>query len=301
MGHDSLFVERGILPVFAAEHDLRASKFMHYFRLLYGEPEDLRQFAFPLDLATFHVFRCDLLRQAGLHMPVSRVKKGGDLYKACHQLKPGDLYEGPSRSAPPRTVWVFKMASQVYEYADNTWVEVTHCADLRAPPRETDGMWCYAATGSGAFVNTGRSIIFEHHVDMVWHFLKRRCRGQCPRYKYPALLEAANQGYDSVQFTRHFDMHCGQGLPTHCEIVILPTPGTKGCPRGRDRERFAAGWLHSRPCRCDAGARCLNCEVGGPPGRASPGRASPGRASAASAALLFLVVLGCLALCPALN
>ena len=100
---------------------------------------------------------------------------------------------------------------------NHTWIEVSHGAGEGI---ETSAAWFYVGTGSGLWVNTGRSAVYEGHSAAMRDLLNVTCREWGPGNNrvvnrscmphFPALFaEAARRNYTTVQFLRHCDMPGG--------------------------------------------------------------------------------------------
>ena len=246
---DMQFNSTGVLPVFHDLQQLRKSVFYRYLQKVYtikGFQPTVHDF--PLYLSTFDVFYLPLLREVGLNPPMTNVS-------GC-KAPDGALYLNMSGNHdPPGTVWVWRSIPQAVTTRENSWVEVTHCADKEATVNEHTVMWCYIARGSGNFANIGKTVSFAEHRDAAKHFLNKDCDEECVDLFDRIFAAARAQKYDSIQFTKHPDQTCGLRA---IELVLLGVgSGADACPNRLST--FASGWLHSQPCLCEPTKECLRC------------------------------------------
>ena len=82
------------------------------------------------------------------------------------------LHNMSGTNDPPNTVWLYHPPPYA-SVPSGAWVEVVHCANSIAQLFEERGYWCYKASGSGVWLNVGRSIAFDSHQQGVQHFLGR--------------------------------------------------------------------------------------------------------------------------------
>ena len=129
--------------------------------------------------------------------------------------------------------------------ASHTWIEVTHCGGSTYEER---GAWFYAARGSALWIDVGRTLAFDTHTAAARRFLGvDRCADgpTCDAEMGRFAAAAAAAGYDSLQFTGHCDLECGE-----CghEVLLTKARGADGCPAGVD---FRTGAAADRPCTCE--------------------------------------------------
>lgn len=242
----SAFRKDGTLPTFQTMEELQASAFATYLRLVYGAETNFSPGDFPMRFSDFDVLWLSSLQRCGLQ-PGGLITDRG----SC-DLKELQLYVNMSNDHdPPGTIWVWK-TKPLNGVASNTWVEVTHCVQ----PGEGVGMWCYVAKGSGVFANAGNTRSFDDHPDAIKAILGETCGDtECgPQFDKLFTFARDHDGLDTVQFTRHADMRCGNRA---VEIVLLRESGRLAC--GRPGPAFARGWNHSLPCVCNTTQPCLNC------------------------------------------
>merc|ERR1712054_717353 len=156
--------------------------------------------------------------------------------------------------------------------------EVTHCGGSTF---ETHASWFYVARGSSVFVNVGRTISFNDHVDAVRYFLgDGYCRpgvgidgccgeaeNQCNQEIEEMLPEAARAaGFTSIQFVHHCDLYCEDPLQvlgpdgthpgcSHELMLVQTTPNGEALGTGGDRVcptgiEFRTGVNASVHCQC---------------------------------------------------
>lgn len=234
------------LPKFVTQADVTPD-WAAYLTEVYGPLPDT---AFPLDLAKFDVFYKPLVDYHKL--PVKPISSASGCPTA-----PGAFYVDMSGAHDPHgTIWQYQ-APPYTGVPANTWVEGTHCADPDARAQEATGVWFYVARGSGIYVNTGNTKVYPDHADAVRDLLNQSCKGlkggECSD-QFPALIAAAAKaGYDTLQFTHHADMRCGN---TAVELLVTSGSGAQACGAGISLKR---GWGGSQPCVCDNTKSCTNC------------------------------------------
>ena len=173
-------------------------------------------------------------------------------------------------------------------FRNHTKVEVSHCGGSRF---EKAGAFFYAFRGTGLYVDVGRTLAFESHDDAARYLLARPCAPgkpadaqlgifQCDA-ELPAIIAAAkDNGWDSLQFTRHCDAFCTGPSPEALarartagkdpwtmasmsdalsganpraqlcgfEVVLTRFGGADACPAG---VQFFRGWGGGERCACD--------------------------------------------------
>ena len=156
----------------------------------------------------------------------------------------------------PNTLWIYHKPPYK-AIASNTWTEVTHCSSFVSNIDEQKGAWFYSAKGSNIFINVGKTIVFKDHTDAVEHFLNKQCivimKKECVML-FPDLVdEASQQGYDSIQFTNHNDMRCGN---TSVEILMVNSMGADIIPPNLE---YRTGYSASKKCTPEKLQNCLHC------------------------------------------
>ena len=96
--------------------------------------------------------------------------------------------------------------------ASHTWIEATPLR--RGFTYEESGAWFYAARGSALWIDVGRTLAFDTHTAAARRFLGvdrcadgPTCDAEMGRFAAAAAVAA---GYDSLQFTGHCDLECGE-------------------------------------------------------------------------------------------
>merc|ERR1712166_1273436 len=90
---------------------------------------------------------------------------------------------------------------------DYTWVEVLRVDTLDAVSCFVGFLWFWQATGSGIWLNTGRSmrLVGDTHLSRsLWALDYDTCNDQ-PGEKCRACEKALAQGYDTIQLTQFAD------------------------------------------------------------------------------------------------
>jgi hypothetical protein len=144
------------------------------------------------------------------------------------------------------------------------WVEVTHTAF----PGDIGAVWFYMSVGSGVWYNVGTTAPFHDHGSAVARFLHQKCTdnkndnaGNLPtecEKNFDAMFHTARQlGYDSLQFTHHYDCTCGPKGPSSftggnrlCFTEIVDVRDLDGAATGCAAS-FKGGWEASADCACD--------------------------------------------------
>jgi len=267
------------LPLFLLPEDLqRAPEWYSYLHDIYGPSlGDPRHF--PIDISTFvllyggkKALRKKLLPEAAtcLDRGGKRREEGGrqcefvGAHNRCPS-RPGDLYGCATCGRLGCLwdlhdwIWIFQGAPRQAHprgLPANSWVEVTHCTT----PRESNdvGTWMYYAKGSGVFINTGATAVFESHADALTAFLgieNPRCR-MCGKGYGRLVRNARAKGITTIQFTGHYDQRCGN---THLEVVH-----TKFSNSSAFELPIRCGLNGTCKCKCtlktnDAGHGCPSC------------------------------------------
>lgn len=245
-----IFFQQSHLPVFDSLESLKSSPWSRYLLSVYDElPAE-----FPLDMGSFSVFHTDKLADAGINLHFNYL-----YYLLCPSTE-GALYRNMSLTNDARgTTWVYHKPPYK-PYADNTLVEVAHCANSIVSKFESTGIWFYAAKGSGVYFNLGKTISFNDHIDAAKYFLNKDCttnfQGKECEELFEEMFKKAAEKYDSVQFLNHTDMRCGN---TAIEIVGVKYVGQFPCGNENGKGILKKGWNGSKDCECDNNQLCINC------------------------------------------
>ena len=155
----------------------------------------------------------------------------------------------------PDSIWLWHKPPYK-EITPNTFTEVTHCSSIISNIDEQKGAWFYSSKGSNIFINIGKTIVFKDHSDAVEYFLNKRCRfftNQCFVFFSDLVDEASKQGYDSIQFTNHTDMRCGNST---VEILMVNSIGADIIPTNIE---YRTGFNASKKCTPEKLQNCLHC------------------------------------------
>jgi len=150
------------------------------------------------------------------------------------------------------------LSSPVFNgFASSSVVEVSHKKDPFGD--EHHGMWFVYAKGSGVFFDLGKTKVFDDHSDAYAHF-------QSGENNEQMCLNAASQGYDSVQFIKHHDSTnypCAKNIGAdymNVEIVAVKLVGTYPCGQSQGTAAaLRAGWRGDKACKCDPNNPNTNC------------------------------------------
>jgi len=142
----------------------------------------------------------------------------------------------------------------------NTWVEILHSAFKM----DGSSTWFYYAPGTGIWMYTGTTKVYNNHADAARDLLHRPCSdltNECIA-EFESMYKAArSRGLYCFQFLKHADMQCGSGEHNLAiEIVDVKGPGTTTCSqRMSGPTRFRAGWEAKHACTCDNSKSTINC------------------------------------------
>lgn len=198
-----------------------------YLVSVYGET-----LTFPIDTLRLSFFYLDLLNESGIdippapnlrfeHVPFLHFRRLPIFGKHTDDSLWRNTYWYQGKSLPALPPDPFPSFSVV---------EVMH-----QPANEKRMMWHYVASGSGVFLDIGRTIVFYSHE-------------QAEEEGFDLNFGRA-QGYDTVQFL----------TAENFEIVDFRMRGRTTCPPPSLRHLFFSGWKASRPCICKEEESRLNC------------------------------------------
>jgi len=230
-----------------------------YFMKVYGEIPRTR---YPICVGSFWFLHKDVFEAAGIT----------DLSLQRCPSQPGDYYMTNNKYQHWAS-WIWHPAPFGIDgrgLPANTWIEVSHMAQ----ERESGGSWFVFSSGSGIWFNTGKTIVFQDHGAAHSLFLGENWIGEGKMNKLwqrmeardaQMSVEAAKQGYTTIQFLDHADdqWRCGSGgynklRPSMgIEVVGVRLHGVGAC--GDDPSVFRTGWNAEKPCDCDNGQPFLNC------------------------------------------
>lgn len=291
----------GAWPYFATQKDMWHTAWGDYLVMVYGElPWDE---VFPLCMGDFWMFYDQLLKNAGVtDIPdfAGGCPPQGTIYDVDGQrIWRNNAYDPKNKGGDPGSVswvwhpwgignptvnnWPWYGANTPAEggMSDNLWVEVTHKRDPWAD--ESYGMWFLYARGSGIWLNLGKTLAFEGHLQAAQWLVGwgpgaagdwPQCAGGFPDcLEHPGDLKLSKaikeKGYDSVQFYHHHDVaqygQC-QGAYTdpqqkfdmsnmNIEIVSVGLVGTHSCGVYDDSHGalpgIGSGWYGQQWCGCN--------------------------------------------------
>eukprot|EP00928_Gymnodinium_smaydae_P036702 TRINITY_DN25614_c0_g1_i1.p1 TRINITY_DN25614_c0_g1~~TRINITY_DN25614_c0_g1_i1.p1 ORF type:complete len:523 (+),score=109.26 TRINITY_DN25614_c0_g1_i1:140-1708(+) len=245
----------GAHPVFQNARELSAAGWSGYFRAVYGEVPNSR---YPVCIGSLWFLDREAMTKAGL--------RSASEEQPCPK-NGGDKYDHNNKYQPPWSSWVYHpppFGVAGLGLPSDTWVEVSHMEQ----PREAAGAWFVFSMGSGVWLNTGKTLIYEDHWAAHTEFCGEQC-GHLRLLRGPVrdrlmCTEAARQGYDTIQFLNHADdqWRCSHGFfkhkPMGIEIVAVRLQGSGG-PCGGMEDFFRAGWNADKPCHCNNSKSWLNC------------------------------------------
>jgi len=237
-----------------------------YFMSVYGE---IPWCGYPICVGAFHM------------VPVKGKQPTSAKTAQCHDTKPADgtLVDQMSPCCDPPNgggahglvTYIYQSKNQKHNVPDNTWFEGQHVVK----GGEKGAAWYYQVFGSAVWVYTGKMLRFKDHPQASDTLLKTPCSDQNhPKAKvhtecefdFPKWWPAAKAlGYDSMQFTEHYDCGCGEnGVGSwaahtklcNTEIIDMKADGTKACASGF----YLTGWAGSSDCDCDNSKKYASCK-----------------------------------------
>lgn len=230
-------------PIFNSQEELVSAGWGPYFMAMYGEIPTTR---YPICVGSFWYLNQGVMSKLGMRGPG---------FKRCPGSA-GDAYIENNVWQKPGDAWIWHpppFGINGHGLPSDTWIEVTHHVSLR----ETVGSWFMFSAGSGIWLNTGKTIIFQDHPESYHSFCPTwPCKG---RDYVTMSAEAARLGYTTVQFLRHPDVQwkCKMGV-MNIEIVHVGLTGGGSCPGNANV--FRTGWNADKPCQCDHRSQYLNCK-----------------------------------------
>lgn len=209
------------------------SPWRNYFHDVYHElPNE-----YPVCLADFDSFYVNTLKKYNLLFP--------KIYK--NKCGPNENIVYWQHSTEPD--WIihlqrFKKESDKPQKS-NTWLEVQHRSRSRSSGFEKNGMWFGVQSGTGIWVNLGKTIVFRYHHDAFKYFNAS--------WENDMAVNAGLAGYDSIQFTAcdGFTSPCCRKYKrgpccTGFEFVHTRFSGSeKAC-----MHPLRAGWNATKICTC---------------------------------------------------
>lgn len=245
-------------PVFKNPDDLKAnSEWANYFTAVYGGvPHDLGHY--PICPGAF----TQIAVRGGLSSIKSKNVK--DSNGQC-PANDGDLVNMMSECCDPAdTAAHYIVTSKNIGFAipSNHWFEVQHAGI------EEEYAWYYLTFGSAVWLNTGKTKAYTDHPQGTQDLLKTSCvdnndahhTGTPPtecEQNFAAMYPAAkSQGLDTIQFTHHYDCHCGttghSSIPkwNHlCPTEVIDLNSNKHTGTFC-RGNYKAGWAAAETCDC---------------------------------------------------
>ena len=229
-----------------------------------------------IDISSFDYFYKKLLVK---YISSPTILVPSSITGSCDSIKPNDLYKNMSGDHdPPDSVWRYQFGPYK-SLQSNIKVEVTHCCSSG----EEKGTWYYKATGSGIYLDLGKTISFNDHKDAVQHFLNKKCDDDDPIH-HPVeciselndLINEASKEYDTIQFLNHPDMQCNWNKNSMAmEILDIRldngASGKYNCGTNNSKQNLYRDWGGKSICKCKnfvgecsphapSEQNCLNCE-----------------------------------------
>jgi hypothetical protein len=250
-----------VWPRFDTEQDLKNDAYWSvYFEAVYG---GVPSSGYPICTGAFQFLWKIAAQNAGVvNEPTQCV---GDNHPDGQKLPSGYYFVGSGTAE----------ATSVFSYIYNPnydgvavpsayWVEVTHTVF----GGDAGATWFYMSVGSGVWYNVGATIVFHDHNAAAFQFLGENCAddknddaggaaSECEG-NFPQLYPAVRSlGYNSIQFTHHFDCTCGRTghstFPHHfrlCPTEIVDVDDQDGATKACVGS-FKGGWEASAGCACD--------------------------------------------------
>lgn len=250
-------------PRFDTEQDLKNNKeWKAYFEAIYG---GIPAFGYPICTGAFQFLWKLAAQKAGVVGEPAHCVAG---HPGGQDLPDGWYYVG-SGIAEATTVFSYisnhHLAGAVVP--SGHWVEVSHTSF----GGDVGATWFYMSVGSGVWYNVKQSAVFREHNRAVWAVLGVHCSdnpndkaGNAPtecEKNFPGLYDAVrNLGYESMQFTHHYDCTCGShgqsSFPDHsrlCPTEIVDLQDLDGA--SKSCVHFKGGWEASTSCHCKESVR----------------------------------------------
>lgn len=240
-----------------------------YIHMVYGEVPTT---GFPICVYNFFLLYKPLLTQAQAYMPQQQMVPQID--NDCPTTD-GTYFAKMSGFPATDHAWIHNSnlaAPSSGSVPRNKWVEITHMAFAM----DGSATWFYYAPGSGVFMWTGNTKVYNDHPDAVGDLTGEQCKdppgalgaNECQSNFEDLYKQARASHLDSIQFTKHADMQCttksNQQGNYAIEIVDLGGSGKYACSQpsngaGPQKTRFRAGWQAKSICYCDNQKQEINC------------------------------------------
>ena len=219
--------------------DLPAADWRSYFRQLYNDGSPLPESAEHVDVLNLTLLSTISEASSRYVAHLGAIFPRGHAWGSCFNDACGSVHFAGYLNVhcPTEFAWRLRLRTDQRDQGarhtplrNRSWAEVTHCG---GSDFEASAAFYYAARGSGLWINVGRTAAFGTHDDAVRYFLKRNCtlRGvgahECDPFLKRAMVVAAHQGFDTVQFLGHCDAKCNTCLH---EVAVLREQGRLACP-----------------------------------------------------------------------
>jgi hypothetical protein len=228
------------MPCFGSELALKEHpKWHEYFLRVYGSSPT----SFPLCVSQFSQFYYELGKSLNISLPPLQY----DICEADGHRK--RLRSWSKSNQPSWIVYLLHYDHPRSPLPQNAWVEVMHHHRNWFNGFERQGMWFTAASGSGVWLNTGRTIAFRDHGEAFAYFMSH--------WETDLAVNAKEFGFDTIQFTH------GDGMTHHCckklrlkpncfglELMSTGLVGNYACGGPTSFNMYRSGWNAERPCQC---------------------------------------------------
>jgi len=268
---DNCQYDTGVWPWFQTQQDLENDQWWSaYFTTVYGA---IPTWGYPICPGAFQFLWQSAARDSGVALqPTDCAPNAAPTWKGeGDELSDGEYYiNNAFLDAQQAFGFIYNSRLWGASVPRNNWVEVAHTVFSG----DTGAVWYYMAVGSGVWFNVGNTAVYTDHADAMRDILGSGCVDQdwntfadwepvssigpteCEKSFDDLWPVAISRGFDSFQFTDHYDCTCGpQGDSSYkydrrcpTEIVALQDKGgaTEACS-----SLLRGGWGAGTDCNCD--------------------------------------------------
>lgn len=253
--------DTGVWPSFQTQQDLENDVWWsEYFTVVYGA---VPTWGYPICTGAFQFLWQNAAKHAGVVQASFTDCAPTTTHGAGTELIEGTYYVGHSFDEARDAYGFIYNSNLLGVYAPaNAWVEVTRTVF----PGDVGAMWFYMSIGSGVYVYTGNTYVWDDHPQAVMDMLGRRCSDQsydtfssiateCENDFDDLFVAAKNMDVSTIQFTNHYDCTCGpQGTSSykfnrHCMTEIIALADASHAGSGCSN-LMKGGWEASASCNC---------------------------------------------------
>lgn len=253
--------DTGVWPSFQSQQDLENDEYWSaYFTTIYGGIPD---WGYPICPGAFQFLWRHAAQATGVvQFEPENCRTGDEPHHIGQELDEGTYYTGETPlEARDAFAYIYNSKLLGASVPANTYVEVSHTVF----PGDSGAIWYYMAVGSGVWLNMGTTVVYNDHADAVKDLLGVPCHDgaqdgldtptECEN-DFPGLYDKARSlGYDTIQFTHHYDCTCGPEGPSSfrqnrlCNTEIIYLKDANGAAHGCTGA-LKGGWEASSDCNC---------------------------------------------------